>query len=145
MSNGISFEADHLLDKDDLTSWQYDITETGGQPAYVVFELGSPAAVTQLAIKNGYWKISSGYDQYTRNGRVREFEVSFMYLGREHEGYQDAQYYWLEDEKREQFFDLGCVQNVISVRLRIQSIYQGTKFVNDVAMNDVKLFGYPSE
>ena len=70
MSNGISFEASHLLDRDDETSWQYDITATGGREPYVEFVLATPSKLTQLKIRNGYWKISGRYDQYTRNGRV---------------------------------------------------------------------------
>ena len=142
MNNGISFEASHLLDRNDLTSWQYDIKETGGHEPYVEFELASPSRVTELIIRNGYWKISGKYDQYTRNGRVKDFEISFLYEGQS--SFTDPCVYSLVDEKREQTFALTCNGNVTAVRLTILSTYRGTKFVDDVAMNDIWLMGYPA-
>lgn len=139
MKNGTSFEVENLLDKDDTTSWQYDMTELDGFQPYIELVLQRPSTVAGIVIKNGYWKISGQYDQYSRNGRIREFEVHFRYEGQSE--FTDSMQFALEDVKQEQIFDFELKENVEAIRLTILSIYEGTKFKEDVAVNELLLLG----
>ena len=89
-------------------------------------------------IKNGFWKITDGLDQYTRNSRIRKMTVFVRYAGGE--GYQALTEAVLEDDpvrKDWKVIDLPGAQNVTGVRIRVDDIYTGSKFPNDVCVSEI--------
>lgn len=140
-SHGIDFKAANLMDGQNTTSWQYDRNDTNGQQAYVCILLRQPSTVCEMSIRNGYWKISSGLDQYTRNSRVKEFALSFRLQGEKE--FTHASTFRIQDEQREQTFSFEPVENVAEIRFDILSIYKGTKFPEDVAISEMAFMGLP--
>ena len=90
-------------------------------------------------IKNGFWRITNNLDQYTRNGRPKKIAISFLYDG-ESEFCDEMEWTLRDDKERRdwQIVSLGHHENVSAVRIRILSIYTGTKFKNDVAISEIK-------
>ena len=89
-------------------------------------------------IKNGFWTITKGFDQYTRNSRVKELGIAYRYEGSSE--WADKETFKLKDDKERtdwQKIDLGMHRNVTGVRFRIISIYKGTKFSSDVCISEV--------
>ena len=123
--------------------WGWQAYRTGDikqlSDAYVEFTFRQAAVVQTLWIKNGFWKITKGYDQYPRNSRPKKIEISFLYQGQN--DYTDAVEITLKDDKKRedwQKVDLGMHENVQAVRIRILSIFKGSKFPKDVAISEVE-------
>ena len=92
----------------------------------------------EIWIKNGFWKKSDGKDQYLRNSRVKTMTVEFSYP--DGDGYRDAVSVSLKDDKKRKDWTVISLDHktlVHAVRFRIDSIYQGTKFKNDVCISEV--------
>ncbi len=139
------YDASLLLDGQDDTSWQFRISEVSQlSDVYVELYLQSPSCVKALWIKNGFWKVTQGYDQYSRNGRLRQVELTFLYSGASE--YTDAITLEIQDDKHRtdwQKLSLGVsVENVAAVRMRVMQIYAGSKFPDDVAVSELCLIGY---
>ena len=86
----------------------------------------------------GFWKITDGKDQYTRNSRIKKMTVDYLYDGRSK--YADAQTFTLKDDKKRADWakvNLKAKQKVTAVRVRIDSIYQGSNFKNDVCVSEI--------
>ena len=133
------------IDGKEETCWQFSTTKTSLGDAALEISIVPGSTVDELWIKNGYWLIRLGndgvpLDQYTRNGRPKKIAVSFLYDGDNR--YRDEQEFTLRDDKvREnwQIVPLGRHENVCGVRIRVISIYTGTKFPKDVAISEIML------
>ena len=81
---------------------------------YVYFSFPEPVTIDELWIKNGFWKITSGKDQYTRNSRIKELGIAFLYA--DSADYADRQTIKLKDDKKRNdwqkvyFGELCCSQ-----------------------------------
>ena len=134
-----------MLDGDETTAFQFSLKTTPLGQAYITFSLSQPSDIRTLWIKNGFWCITDGKDQYTRNSRVRAMTVDFLYSGAY--DYTDAQQVTLPDDKLRSDWtriDLGSHQNVVSVRFLIRDIYAGSKYKNDVCISEVRFSGSAS-
>ena len=140
-SRGITFEADQMIDGIETTSWQYTVSN-GDVSAYVDIKLQETCLVSALWIKNGYWKISYGNDQYIRNSRPKKIVVSFLYEGSSF--YTDEVRITLQDDTARydwQKLALGDHYDVEKIRIQILEIYEGTYFPEDVAVSEISFKG----
>lgn len=138
-SDPTAYMPQRMIDGDERTSYQFSTRTTPLGQAYITFYFSAPSGVTELWIKNGFWKITNGYDQYTRNSRVKTMSVDFRYSGSY--SFTDAQTVTLPDDARRADWhriSLGSRQNVTAVRFRIREIYRGTKYPNDVCISEVR-------
>lgn len=127
-----------MVDRDESTAFQFSTKESSPGSAYLYFEFDSAASPEELWIKNGIWKKEKGKDPYARNCRMKEITIDFRYSGGD--GYQDATAATLKDDKRRTDWTvvpLGQRKNVTGVRIRVDSIYKGTKFKNDVCVTEI--------
>ncbi len=128
-----------MLDGIETTSFQFSTLTTPLGKEYVYFYFYGPSEIDSLWIKNGFWKITNGLDQYTRNCRVKSMTVEFRYS---YSGvYTDGMTVTLADDPYRYNWtkvSLGNHTDVVSVRFLIQSIYYGTKFPNDVCISEVR-------
>ena len=139
-----SYPPENMLDGDETTAWQFSTRKSKLKETYVYFSFPEPADIDELWIKNGFWKITAGKDQYTRNSRIKEMGVAFLYA--DSADYTDKQTIKLKDDKKRkdwQKIELGIHRNVIGVRFRIMSIYKGSKFKNDVCVSEVMFMVSP--
>ena len=137
------WKPEYMLDGLEETSWQFRTTDVSSvSDVMVEFRLDSPSCVTELWIKNGFWKITDGYDQYWRNGRLSRIEVSFRVAGSN--AYTDAVTLTLEDDNSGSDFTrlpLGTHRGVQAVLVRVLDIYVGSKFTEDVAVSEMRIAG----
>ena len=128
-----------MIDGDETTSFQFSTKTTPLGREYLIFYLGGPSPVNTLWIKNGFWRITDGKDQYLRNSRVRTMTVDFEY---DWDGvYADALSVTLPDDSARRSWtevDLGNHDRVTAVRFLIRDIYPGSKFPNDVCVSEVR-------
>lgn len=132
-----------LNDSREETCWQYS-TKNLDDHAQVELLLSQAGRLNALWIKNGFWKVTDGFDQYPRNGRLKKIEISYRYLNEP--DFRDPATYTLKDDKaREhwQVVDIGLHENVDAVRIRVLSIYKGSKFKTDVAVSEMMLVLQP--
>jgi len=137
-----AYPPENMTDGREETAWQFSTKTTKLKKAYAFFEFDQPATVDELWIKNGFWRITKGYDQYVRNSRVKEMEISFRYQGSDE--YTDGQKIKLKDDKKRkdwQKISLGRHEDVTGIQFRIISIYKGTKFPKDVCISEVLFVG----
>lgn len=128
------------IDGREETCWQFSTKHIGLGEAALEIGLAPGSTVDELWLKNGFWTITKGLDQYTRNCRPKKIAVSFLYDGENY--YQDEQEFTLRDDKEREYWQivpLGRHENVCGVRIRVISIYTGTKFKTDVAVSEVML------
>ena len=142
-SSKAPYDASSLIDGVETTSWQFKTTAWASVGNIdVVYSLENPCCVTQMWIKNGFWKVTSGLDQYWRNGRLKTVEIAFRYAGSM--SFEDPVTITLADEHSSQGWtqlDLGMHTNVSAVRLRVIDIYPGSKFTEDVAVSELRFAG----
>ena len=118
---------DKMTDGNEETAWQFSTKESKLGECYAYFDFDSPVSISELWIKNGFWRITNGYDQYTRNSRPKKIGIAYLYEGETE--YTDKQTITLKDDKKRldwQRHELGRHERVVSVRLRILSIYKGS-------------------
>ena len=134
------------VDGDAKTSWQVRLTEIGDiTDAYFDYYLPSPASVTTLQIKNGFWRTTNGHDQYGRNSRVKTFEITFRYAGSE--TFTDPMTVTLPEtenwSKRKigVLVDINAHHQVDAIRLRMIDRYIGTNFPQDVCVSEIEVYG----
>ena len=134
------------VDGDAKTSWQVCLTEIGDiTDAYFDYYLPSPASVTTLQIKNGFWRTTNGHDQYGRNSRVKTFEITFRYAGSE--TFTDPMTVTLPEtenwSKRKigVLVDINAHHQVDAIRLRMIDRYIGTNFPQDVCVSEIEVYG----
>lgn len=136
-TKGAYYGPANLIDGDDATSWQYDDEDLRGEAPGFVLWLNSPSRVDVLAVHNGFWKVTQGYDQYARNGRVRSGSVGFSYRGG---AFVDWVPFTWNDTQTEQRIDLGGRLDVTAVCLRVDATYAGNKFPQ-TAISELWLYG----
>lgn len=130
---------ERMIDEDETTPFQFSVKTTPLGQQYLTFYLGWISDIDALWIKNGYWRVIDGLDQYVRNGRVKQMTAEFLYDGAA--GYADAQVITLPDDKTRADWtkiSLGERNNVTAVRLRIDDIYVGSRFKNDVCISEIR-------
>ena len=130
-----------VLNWDDTTSWQYNKkkTEEGGYQSYIILHLPIPSTVEWLYVKNGFWKITDGLDQYWRNCRARDVLISFRYECDDY--FSDAFWYTFADEKEVKNIPLGGRKGVSAIKFEIVSVYEGERFKDDVAITYMGIYG----
>ena len=131
-----------MIDGLEPTAWQFSTTRSPLGQCCCYFNFTSAVNIDEIWMKNGFWKITSGYDQYYRNSRVRGLAVSFRYAGSSY--YTDEISFTVGDSKTQQIINLGPHRIVTGVRLRILSIYTGEKFPNDVCISEAMFISTPS-
>ena len=127
-----------MTDGIETTAFQFSAKDSPLGNTYLYFDFEVPSALDQLWIKNGFWKKTDGKDQYGRNCRVKRMTVEFRYAGGA--GYQDPQTVTLKDDKKRKDWavvDLGRRTDVTGIRIRIDEIYQGSKFKYDVCISEI--------
>ena len=127
-----------MTDGEETTAYQFSTKETKLGDAYLYFIFGSPSEVDELWIKNGFWKITEGKDQYTRNCRVKKMTVEFLYSGGS--VYEDPVTVNLKDDKKRKDWtsvSLGRRTGVTGIRIRIDDVYKGSKYKNDVCISEI--------
>ena len=128
-----------MIDEDETTAFQFSTKTTPLGQEYLIFYLGGPSDVSTLWIKNGFWKITDGKDQYVRNSRVKTMTVDFEYDWAE--TYTDAMTVTLPDDRARRSWTeigLGKHERVTAVRFLIRDIYTGSKYPNDVCISEVR-------
>ena len=133
-----TYAPERMLDGEENTSFQFSTKTTPLGQAYLYFDFEGPVTLDEMWIKNGFWKITDGLDQYTRNSRIRRMTVFVRYAGGE--GYQALTEAVLEDDpvrKDWKVIDMPGAQNVTGVRIRVDDIYTGSKFPNDVCVSEI--------
>ena len=136
-----AYTPQRMIDGDETTSFQFSVKTTPLGQEYVYFYFTYPSDIGELWIKNGFWRITSGLDQYTRNCRVKAMTVDFQYNGTG--DFADPVKVQLPDDTARRDWtkvDLGVHENVIAARFLIREIYKGSKFPNDVCISEVKFF-----
>ena len=132
-----AFLPERMIDGDETTSYQFSAKVTKPGQAFLYFEFNEPVELDELWIKNGFWKITDGKDQYTRNSRIKKMSVEYFTA---QGGYQKGQSYTLKDDKARKdwtVLSLGRRTGVTGVRVRVDSIYTGSKYKNDVCVSEV--------
>ena len=127
-----------MIDGEQTTAFQFSTKDSPLGNAYLFFEFEVPSAVDELWIKNGYWKKSDGKDQYLRNCRVKSMTVEFRCAGQD--GYRDPLTAALDDDTERKdwtVIPLGHRAGVTGIRIRIDDIYQGSKFKYDVCISEI--------
>ena len=128
----------NMIDGIETTSFQFSTKPTKLGQEYLYFEFDRPVTVDELWIKNGFWKITEGLDQYTRNSRVKKMTIDYRYDGSN--DYRDKKTISLKDDKKRKDWktiDLGRHENVTGIRILIQDIYKGSKFKTDVCISEI--------
>ena len=128
------------VDGDPGTSWQFSTKKVKLGKAYIELRLSKPSTVDELWLKNGFWRFTNGHDQYLRNSRAKKIGVSFLFEGKD--DFSDELSFTLRDDPKRQTWmivPLGRHEHVKAVRLRIISIYKGSKYPNDVALSEAML------
>jgi hypothetical protein len=139
-SKTYTYGPDKVLDGRDDTSWQYSQKMTGGNGyrTYIILNLYEAAVVDTLRVKNGFWKVTDGIDQYWRNNRVKDAVISFQYQGSS--SFTDPISYTFADAKQVTDIHLGGRNDVVAVMFQIDSVYKGERF-DDVALTSMLLIG----
>ena len=133
-----AYTPERMIDGEETTAFQFSTKTTPLGQEYLTFAFASPATLDELWMKNGFWKITNGMDQYTRNSRVKKMTIEVMYDGAS--GYQTLKTVSLKDDtarKDWKVINMLHVQNVTAVRIRIDEIFQGSKFPTDVCVSEM--------
>ncbi len=132
------FIPEKMIDGIDETCWQFSTQEIRLGDAYIHISFSAPVDLDELWMKNGFWRITNGYDQYIRNCRIKKMEIDFRFEGSF--SYTDGFAAQLNDDKARRdwtVISLGGKTCVTDVRIRIMDVYRGEKFKNDVAVSDI--------
>ncbi|MBR6186503.1 MAG: hypothetical protein IKQ41_09615 [Clostridia bacterium] len=127
-----------MIDGDETTAFQFSTQTTPLGQAYLYFDFDGPVTLDELWMKNGFWKITAGLDQYTRNSRVKQMTIFVRYYG--DDDYQELKTVTLKDDSARRDWKtihLNGVENVTGVRIRIDQIYTGSKFKTDVCISEI--------
>ena len=136
--NPTAYVPARMIDGEETTAFQFSTKTTPLGQAFLYFDFDGPVTLDELWIKNGFWKNTDGLDQYTRNSRVKEMTIAVQYAGEG--GYETLKTVSLTDDNARQdwkVIDMPRAQNVTSVRIRIDEIFQGSKFPTDVCISEI--------
>lgn len=142
-NNPDEYIPEKMIDGKDETCWQFSLSETKLGDAYIYVTFPSPMRVDELWMKNGFWKITDGYDQYVRNCRLRKIQVDFQYEGSEK--YKKGFSISLKDDKKREDWKVIHTRNskeITGMRIRVLAIYRGEKFKQDVAVSELMFVQY---
>ena len=131
-----------MIDGIEPTAWQFSTVRSPLGQCCCYFNFSSAVNVDEIWMKNGFWKITDGYDQYVRNCRVKAMTIDFRYEGSA--DYRDPLKVAIADVQEEQIISLEGKAGVTGVRLCIQEVYKGSKCKSDVAVSEllfVRRFG----
>lgn len=151
--NGADFKPSNLIDGRADTCWQVRLGKGMAlSDIYVDLTLDKPCDIHQLWIKNGFWRVTNGYNQYVRNSRVKTLAVSVQTEGSS--SFTDAGTFdlpnlphWKDTSKPDSDwlrFDLEGCERAVCIRLTILEIHKGNKYPNDIAISEVQLMGIPA-
>ena len=133
------YAPEKMTDRSDTTTYQFSTTTTPLGQQYLTFTFDRASNISQLWIKNGFWKINgASNDQYYLNSRVRTMRIEYLYAGSS--VYQDAYTFSLPDDSSRLDWtrvNLGYHTNVVGVRLCVTDIYRGNKYPSDVGITEV--------
>ena len=133
------FMPGRMIDGREDTAFQFSMQVTPLSEEYVYLRFAEPSDIDMLWIKNGYWLVKNGTDEYYLNSRVKSMTVDFLCDGAEE--YADPVVVNISDNasrSRWTGFDLGSHHQVCVVRFQIQEVYTGSRFPNDVCISEVK-------
>lgn len=148
--NGANFVPENLVDGHSDTCWQVRVRNGMKlNDVYVDLVLEKPSDVSQVWIKNGFWRITDGFNQYLRNSRVKTLGISVMTEGAsdftEPVSFELPNLPHWKDETLPDSdwlrFDLTDAQRVVMVRLTVLDIYRGAKYPDDIAISEVQVMG----
>lgn len=136
-----SYPPENLLDGKPSTCWTPALVRDAvgnGIGDYVDFYFEYAAAVNGISIMNGYGKSK---DIYFANSRPSQIEISFLYVGKDY--FTDAVYADLPDKysTNYQAYSIPVREDVEAVRVKIMSVYGGTKYKGDVCISEVRVYG----
>ena len=129
---------ERMTDGEETTAFQFSTKTTKLGKAYLTFVFEQPAAVDELWMKNGFWKVTDGKDQYTRNSRVKKMTIEVRMDGES--GYRTLKTVSLEDDKDRKgwtVIDMQHAENITAVRIRVDAIYKGSKYATDVCISEI--------
>ena len=135
----LGWAPDKMMDGSADTCWQFSTKTTALGDAYAYFEFSQPVDLTQFWIKNGFWRTDNGYQI---NTRVQEMQLSYLLEGKSTYGSTETLY--LRDDSRLRGWQQFAVYpggRVKAVRLRVMSVYRGTKYANDVCISELLFVG----
>ena len=127
-----------MIDGNEATSFQFSTKTTKLGQEYLTFAFEAPVTLDEMWMKNGFWKITDGKDQYIRNSRVKKMTISVRYTTSD--TYEELKAVTLKDDKTRkdwEVINMLNVRNVISVRIRIDDIFKGSKYPNDVCVSEI--------
>lgn len=127
-----------MIDGEETTAFQFSTKTTPLGEAYLYFDFDGPVTLDELWMKNGFWKITDGKDQYTRNSRAKKMTIEVQYAGEN--GYRSLRTVSLKDDKTRKdwkVIDMLGVENVTGVRIRIDEIFRGSKYSTDVCISEI--------
>lgn len=133
-----SYAPFRVNDGDEATAYQFSTKTSPVGQAYLIFTFDSPVSLDEMWMKNGFWRVTDGKDQYARNSRVKKMTVFVQYEGSRY--FQELKSVTLKDDKERRdwkVIDLLNVQNVTAVRIRIDAIYKGSKYPSDVCISEI--------
>lgn len=149
-ANGyITYYPDNMFDGKQSTCWQFRIKKTKLTDVSATITFSSPTALSVMEVRNGFQKNeSTGGDQYPKNSRLQKVKISFKYQGGSK--FTDAMEVTLPDTKNWQSLNWGSMvdisndglprENVIAVKIQPQSIYEGNKWPEDVAVAEMTFY-----
>lgn len=133
-----AYAPSRMIDGDETTAFQFSTKTTKLGEAFLYFDFDAPVTLDELWMKNGFWKISGGNDQYTRNSRVKKMTIFVRPAGSSE--YQLLRDVTLKDDgarKDWKVIRLDGAENVTGVRIRVDAIYTGSKFKTDVCISEI--------
>ncbi len=141
-----SYAAESAVDHNIETSWQASLRDVrSADDIFFDYYLQVPSSISSLHIKNGFWLITNGKDQYTRNSRMKKIEVSFQYGN--NSNFTDLQTFTIPETKDWKSrnlgvcFDLRGHYNVTAIRIRIKGYYKGSAYPKDICVSEIEAWG----
>ena len=138
-----TYYAAQAVDGEPSTAWQFEVPKSLDS-VHIEFAFSGSESMDYMVIRNGFWKVTNGHDQYTANGVITEMEIRFLYAG--HSDYTDFMRVTLPETKDWKtradgiYIDLSGHDDVIGVCLVPYRIRKGKRFKTDVAISEVAFF-----
>ena len=131
------------------TCWQIKLDLAGNiRNVYYTIVLAEPYDVGSLFIWNGFWKTTDNKDQYDRNARMKDIEISFLYAGESE--YLDPMTVTLPETRDWKKREAGCAVDlnghsyVKAIRIRLLDYYEGSHYPTDMCVSEFKVYGTAS-
>ncbi len=137
-----AYTPDKMLDRNENTSYQFSTKDISLDDEYIIFEFSKASTINKLKIKNGSWKKDDKHNHYKRNSRIKKMKIEYMCT--DDRDYSVAKTVTLKDDGTDNGWkeiDLGKIENVEKIRIRVLEIYKGTTYPNDVCVSEI-MFAY---